>query len=486
MADDDPVWVEVTDLNDAIAQERDDFINDLIDRGLRLTRDKSIGPISDARLEDDRVEIHISDGFPYAAPTVRARDDIPRTWHQSNNGNLCLYGNRDGDSQPWRDPNAFLERIDVWFDKNDRGWPDDPPALDIEAYLDLAPDRRYVMYGDLVAYGDGYVTVRPDNHLLHVVGSGKVPKKSSRGLLSGYVTNLGELTAPPKDWHDLIANVDDCARIQSAIDRDRVDLLLIRYHRGRQHGAVAITLAHDKGKGKGATPRLAFSGSTSAKVMRLRSGTTAASIAAKHVYVVGAGALGSHICDELSRAGIGHLTIRDYDVLHPGNLTRHLVTSLTMCGARKVHAVKAVIANRPYNRAKIETDVRSLTSPSEAAHLLATHDLVIDATADGAVTTMLEDAARATQQRFITGCLQNEGRTQRADIVPPYGGASPHPATSPLPPTAPEVFEAGCGEPVSPTPPHAVTETAAMTVRHAIAMLTGQPLTPAGEVRTYT
>lgn len=470
--------------DDVIAQERDDFISDLVEHGLRLTRDKSVGSTSDARLEDDRVEILIVDGFPYVTPVVRAREDIHQTWHQSNNGNLCLYATRDSDRQPWRDPDAFLQRIDVWFEQNAQGWPDDAPALDIEAYLNMDPDHRYVMYDDLSNYGDDYVTVRQEHHQLRVIGTGKVPKKSTKGLLSGYVADLGELTTPPKNWHDLITNLDGSERIKSAIDRGRVDLLLIGYRRGRQQGAIAVTLTRTKNQSP--KPRLAFSASTSTKVMRLRSGTSAASIAKKHVYVIGAGALGSHICDELSRAGIGRLSIRDYDILHPGNITRHLVTSLVMCGAHKADAVKAVIGVRPYNRAAITLNLNSLTTPADAADVLTAADLVIDATADGAVTTMLEDAARATGRRFLTACLQNEGRTQRADIVPPYDDATPHSSITPLPPTVPEVFEAGCGEPISRTPPHAVTETAAMTVRHAIAMLTGHPLSPAGEVRTYT
>jgi hypothetical protein len=47
----------------------------------------------------------------------------------------------------------------------------------------------------------------------------------------------------------------------------------------------------------------------------------------------------------------------------------------------------------------------------------------------------------------------------------------------------PEVFEAGCGEPVSPTPPHAVAEAAATAVRHIIGILTGTPVSDAGEER---
>ncbi|UUZ60562.1 hypothetical protein [Nocardioides sp. B-3] len=182
---------DLTLWNDAIAQERDDFINELIERGYRLTRDKSLGSSSDAKLEDGRVEIRVIDGFPYVQPTVRAIGDVPGTRHQSPNGDLCLYASRDRDNQPWRDADSLLARVDLWFEKNEQGWPDDPPALDIEAYLDLPIDTGYVMYDDLSTLSDDYIEIRADQRTLRVIGPGKVPKKSTKGILSGYVTDLG-------------------------------------------------------------------------------------------------------------------------------------------------------------------------------------------------------------------------------------------------------------------------------------------------------
>lgn len=57
--------------------------------------------------------------------------------------------------------------------------------------------------------------------------------------------------------------------------------------------------------------------------------------------------------------------------------------------------------------------------------------------------------------------------------------------TKTLPHLGSEVFEGGCGEPVSPTPPFAVAEAAAMAVRHIVGYLTGEPASPAGEVREF-
>lgn len=489
---------------DHVGYRRETFIDALVTRGFTLTKDKSRGSHSDVELTDGRVTVLLEDGFPYTAPRVRTEVVGPTSWHRDRAGFLCLYTSSDRDGQPWGDVDVFLARIQEWFDKNDAGWPDDPPVLDLEAYLDLPTDGRYVLYADLDRYSGDYVKIREDGNQLRLDGGGKLAKNSTKGFLSGYVTDIGEVTIPPQNWDDLIENVAEPEKIRNAIDRDRVDVLIVQYRRGIQHGALAVTfptpvnaVAAPKATGKSRPrpprnhrgndqrrqPHLVLSGSADEAVMRLRSGTTAAAVSNKHVYVVGAGALGSQICDLLVRTGLGHLTIRDHQLLTPGNMTRHLITSLSYAGHNKARVVHVVLDKRPYNRTTIQSDTTALVSPAEAVQLLRDYDLVVDATADGSVTCMLEAASAITGTRFATACLQNDGRSMRIDIIPPLDGADPLPQTATRPSAAPEAFEAGCGEPISPTPPYAVTEAASIAVRHITGLLSGQPESPAGEHR---
>lgn len=166
----------------------------------------------------------------------------------------------------------------------------------------------------------------------------------------------------------------------------------------------------------------------------------------------------------------------------PELVTRHLITSLTYAGHNKARVVHVVLDNRPYSRTMIQSDTTALVSPADAVQLLRDFDLVVDATADGSVTCMLEAASAVTGTRFATACLQNDGRSMRIDIIP-LDGADPLPQTVTRPSAAAEAFEAGCGEPISPTPPHAVTEAASIAVRHIAGLLSGQPESPAGEHR---
>lgn len=478
---------------DHVGHLRETFINGLVRCGFRLVRDTSHGSRSEAELTDGRVTVLLADGFPYAAPRVRTEVIGPMSWHRDRHGFLCLYTGADHDGQPWLDVERFLNRIEEWFEKNDAGWPDDPPVLDLEVYLDLPVDHRYVLYSNLATYTDDYVKLRDHDDQIRLEESGRVPKNSTKGLLSGYVADIGEVKTPPLNWDDLIEKVTEADKIRGAIDRDRVDIVFVQYQRQDQRGALVVSFPRPKsaaghrkqrsGNDAHREPHLALCASVDEAVMRLRSGVTASGLKDKHVYVVGAGALGSHICDGLVRAGIGHLTIRDNQLLTPGNMTRHLVAILGYAGHNKAHAVQTLLTNRPYSRTKIHFDRTALTAPTDAVKVLQGHDLVVDATADGSVLSMLEDAAEVTGARFATACLQNDGRSLRIDVIPPLDSADPLPQTVIRRSSAPEAFEAGCGEPVSRTPPHAVAEAAAVSARHIVGLLTGNPEAPAGEHR---
>jgi hypothetical protein len=485
-----------------VGYRRETFIDALVARGFTLTKDTSRGTHSNAELTNGRVTVLLEDGFPYSAPRVRTEDVGPTSWHRDRSGFLCLYTSTARDGQPWADVDGFLARIEEWFEKNNAGWPDDPPALDLEAYLDLPLDPRYLLYTGLDRHTDQYVRFHDYGNQLRLDDS-KLSNGSNKRSVSGYVTDIGEVTTPPQSWDDLIASVPDPGKIHRAISLGHVDVLLIQYRRGKQHGAFAVSFPKppstaarrkttksrrprrrtDRAGGDMRHPHLTLSASADEAVMRLRSGITTAALKDKHVYVIGAGALGSHICDGLVRAGLGQLTVRDHQILTPGNVTRHLITDLSYAGHNKALVVHVVLDNRPYCHTKIDSDTSPLTTPADAVKLLKGYDLVVDATADGSVTTMLEAASEITGTRFTTACLQNDGRSMRIDIIPPLNGADPLEPTVLRPSVAPEAFEAGCGEPISPTPPHAVTEAASMAVRHILGLLTENPESPAGEHR---
>ena len=194
--------------------------------------------------------------------------------------------------------------------------------------------------------------------------------------------------------------------------------------------------------------------------------------------------MGSFLTDCLVRSGATRITIVDGDRLMPGNLVRHLVGPEGV-GMSKPTAIKAHIERR-YGSGSVEIEARDndLLAQDEAVELLTEHELVIDATADFAVTAMLRFAAEAIGGHVVSVVMQNEGTAFRIDVLPPLDGSGSLPS-SVRPVTGPRVtaFESGCGSPISPTPPPAVVEAAAAAARHAVGLLVGAPLSPVGEVR---
>lgn len=58
------------------------------------------------------------------------------------------------------------------------------------------------------------------------------------------------------------------------------------------------------------------------------------------VAVFGVGGVGGHLCEALARAGIGHITLIDKDVVSPSNLNRQLVALHSTLGKPKVQVMK--------------------------------------------------------------------------------------------------------------------------------------------------
>lgn len=58
-----------------------------------------------------------------------------------------------------------------------------------------------------------------------------------------------------------------------------------------------------------------------------------------HVLVVGVGGVGAYVSEMLARAGIGHLSLVDGDVINPSNINRQLPALHSTCGMSKVEVM---------------------------------------------------------------------------------------------------------------------------------------------------
>lgn len=218
--------------------------------------------------------------------------------------------------------------------------------------------------------------------------------------------------------------------------------------------------------------------------MRARLGVD---LALSRVLLIGAGAIGSVIADQLARAGVGALRVIDHDVLEPGNLVRHANT-LALVGAYKASAAAALARQaNPY----VDASGHVLAVGSEALagqqrafihEEYAEADLVIDASAEVGVMRLTAFLAREAGRPWIGAWGTNGARggavvrirsssdwcfscfewSRRDDerLSPP---ASDAPLTQPV----------GCAEPTFIGSNFNLSEVALHAVRTASAVLTG-------------
>lgn len=468
-----------------VAHSRQHFEEGLIRAGFTDDEAGWRGTITHSGTKTE-VLIVLRSRYPFQPPRVAPVDSdaVAWSWHRELDGSLCLVAEDDHDGLWWTEAPAFLEHVSAWFEQADSGWPDDRPDLDLGRYFEPSGDERLYLYDDLTRYPSGFVRFRPAWNNTMRIGGGTRPAKSSKHSRDrfGYVVDLGDVPVPPRTWEEVSAQISPSVDLDRRIRGRSIDIVVLVYRRGAHDGAIALEVCPTVDGGL-AVRRLRSGADTDA-ARTARAGRLAPELRRCRVVVVGVGALGSFVADMLARSGIRHLTLIDGDVVMPGNLVRHLVGPEAV-GLSKVKAVKQhLVAHRDIAAAGITLIDKRLTSGKEAADLLNNQDLVVNTTADFATTALLHVTARTLSKRIVSATIQNDGASYRIDLLPPLDGAEPLPPSSVGPHEfVPDVFEAGCGSPVSPTPPYTVIEAAAATVRHAIGLLVGRPVGVAGEVR---
>jgi molybdopterin/thiamine biosynthesis adenylyltransferase len=428
------------------------------------------------------VRVRLPQVFPFAYPRVYRAADVAPSWHSERDGALCLYRDDEKADLPWLDVDAFLGHVAAWLRDDAAGWPDDEPDLDLERYFPRAPGL--LVYTSLDGVLGGPVRYRQRPHgVIEVAGRGVPPPGNRRRGLFGWATDLGELARPPRTWKDLTPLLGTAAaKIERLLRSERVGLLVLRYRRSGHVGVLALRATRQ------ASGDLLLEALTPAPdtpdVRALRAGPHHAELARRRVLLVGVGAVGSFLADLLVRVGVRKLTLRDGDILRPGNCVRHLA-GCDHVGKFKAAAVRdMLVARYGVDAEGVVADPTALTDPEGLPELITGFDLVIDATADNIASALLATVATHVQVPIVSVCLQREGAVIRVDHFPqPARATDIVPAVAPLPydPDAPR--EAGCGEPVSRTPPSAVVEAAAVACRHAVAVLLGAPSLPPTELR---
>lgn len=97
-----------------------------------------------------------------------------------------------------------------------------------------------------------------------------------------------------------------------------------------------------------------------------------------HVMVVGCGAVGSYAIEALARAGIGHLTLVDFDKVSVTNINRQLFALSSTIGKKKVDVAKARVLDIAPD-IKVDTLDMMVNAETLSMLLKVKPDFVVDA-----------------------------------------------------------------------------------------------------------
>lgn len=508
-----PVWQA------ALAATKAAFEADLQARGFTHGKDGWwTGPVPAAISQTSSVNkphrVLLPSDFPFSPPFVATTDPPARlTWHLSPDGVLCLFRASDDPGRPWETIDGLFDRVLAWYRNNLANWPDDPGDPDLERYFGGgSSDADFLVTFDREEHAVGTLGVerRGENwHHLHPEASNRKGRRRTSSLW-GFGADLGVLDEPVWDWSTIrrrLSDSDDHALCELAGSRS--GLLLLHYARagseGRRDAAIVLyvkrlppTKAMHQGRvtvpaAPSTEPPMLTAVETadvSRHALTFRSGPDAERNGSRRVAIVGCGAVGSFTAELLARSSIGHLDLVDPQRLRPGNCVRHLadkrhVSKYKVTAVRDVLVATGLIAQdhvRVFNQR---------LDPELAFELLTTVDLVIDAAASASVTGLLRHLAdQIGNVTFLKVALHREGAIVRVDR---YGHGTPPDDQRPEHISAREggvttYREAGCGDPVSSTPPDAVVTAASVACRWAIDQMHSwrQQRLPASHVEVLT
>jgi len=127
------------------------------------------------------------------------------------------------------------------------------------------------------------------------------------------------------------------------------------------------------------------------------------------VLVVGLGGLGCAATQYLAGAGIGHLTLLDFDTVSVSNLQRQTLHSDATVGQPKVLSARDALARiNPYIAI---TPVNALLDESEIHTLITEHDLVLDCTDNVSIRNQLNAGCFAAGVPLVSGAaIRMEGQ----------------------------------------------------------------------------
>lgn len=461
--------------------------------------------------DSEQMRVIIRPSWPYLPPLLH----VPgiSAWH-ADQEKLCIWQAEDN-SQRWATLQGLYDRIDEWAAHARDGFAIVENARNPEIYWeeDTGSVAGLVDVEELLAgqevdgqHGEFHFTeavsadgrpspvvvydLRPGGFSASTELPSQVPKRLPDGraghrAVRGRWFYRSSVPHPPRSLDELRGFLTENQR--EWLDRDLRKRWMVMYglfwrNQAGLVGTVLLTTIADEGERPYWLVVLRPKGR---EAMLLRAGPDARVLQEKSVSIIGVGAIGSHVADQLNRAGMGRLRMIDYDRLWPVNLVRHAAPPGTPAGTLKTTAMKDHLGLYPW------IEVEAPAEPSDGLvwtsgsirQILESADLTIDATGHAGLAELMGRLAHSMNRAYISVALFRGGqvarvrRQARPDDTPIL--QRPHldryPEIPPLEEEAEYVgTEVGCLALVHNAPPVSVIHAAALASEVAIDHLTGR------------
>lgn len=135
----------------------------------------------------------------------------------------------------------------------------------------------------------------------------------------------------------------------------------------------------------------------------------------KHVLVLGAGALGSPVIDQLAKAGIGNISIVDPEMLSTANIGRHLLGAESIGRSKADSVAQRIALSNPAVR------LHPFSTSAQVwigKHTLAGVDVVLDLTGEPEVRWCLEKARKINPCPLLIGWMEPYVAAAHACLLP--------------------------------------------------------------------
>lgn len=450
----------------------------------------------------DQMTFYFRPSWPYLPPLLH----VPgiAAWH-ADQELLCIW-QADDNSQRWTTLQGVYDRIDEWVSDAARGFADVENARNPEIYWEQ-PGERVVGLVDV----DELLAGRPNDGQhgeFHFVDAVSADGRRSPGpvfelrpgafsAMTGLPEDVGDhhavrgrwfyrerISHPPRTFDEFRQFLTGKQRLR--LDRDLRDRPLVMFGLFWRNaaGLVGTVLLARRTSETEVALFLVVLRPNSRAALLLRAGPDAVRLQDASVAIIGVGAVGSHVAEQLARAGVGRLLLIDRDRLWPANLIRHAAPPGTPAATLKTAAMHQQLSQYPWVEIRTQDgDDGALWTANQLRAVLDAADLTIDATGHGGLAEWTARVAHANGRAFISAALFRGGavariRRQARETDAPLI-QRPHFDRYPeIPPLDEEAeyagTETGCLARVHNAPPVAVTLAAALTAEVAIDHLTGR------------